>query len=87
MNKAWQSAGEGVQRSAERAVQAACLGLHARCSQAILPGHSLFHFLWSREGSRERVVWAGNGGPSQPRAGAESPELTEVRFSPQVPSP
>lgn len=48
MNKAWQGAGEGVQRSAERAVQAACLGLHARCSQAILPGHSLFHFLWSR---------------------------------------
>lgn len=55
MNKDWQSAGEGVQRSAERAVQAAFLGLAARCSQAILPGPRLFHLPWSRGAAGSEV--------------------------------
>lgn len=46
VNQAWLGAGEGVQRSAGRAVQAAFLGLAARCSR-------LFRCFWSRGAAGE----------------------------------
>lgn len=54
-NKAWPgpAPGPGVLRSAQRAVQAAFLGLKARCSPVVPLGLRLFHFPLGRGGSCE----------------------------------